>query len=198
VPGPARPLAAGDPLQRLAWLDWRGRLPESILVKVDRASMAAGLEVRSPLLDTGLVRLCARLPTPLKLAGGEPKGLLRRVLERQLPAPPAWGPKRGFGVPLGAWLRGPLREWAEDLLAPEALRRGGLLEVEAVRALWRQHLAGRRDRRFLLWNLLTLQAWQAAQRDRRPSEDEVPWNHRSSRRVREPMDAEAAHAPDTR
>ena len=152
----------------MAWLDWAGRLPESILVKVDRASMGAGLEVRSPLLDSRIVRFCARLPVTAKVAGRQRKWLLRRVLEQQLPVPFEVGPKRGFGVPIGAWLRGPLRDWAEALLTPRALGRSDLFDVSAVRAIWEQHLTGRRDRRFLLWNLLCFQAWQAAQTGRNP------------------------------
>ena len=169
------PLGVGDPFARMAWLDQVGRLPESILVKVDRASMATGLEVRSPLLDTRIVRFCAGLPQALKVSGGERKWLLRRVLARSLPGGLTQGPKRGFGVPIGAWLRGPLRDWAEALLEPRALRDGGLLDPTAVRAVWQQHLTGRRDRRFLLWNLLSFQAWQAAQRDVDGRSDAFPY-----------------------
>jgi len=151
-----------DPLSRMAWQDLAGRLPESILVKVDRASMGFGLEVRSPLLDARVVRLCARLPHSLKARRGERKWLLRRVLERHVPPGVSAGPKRGFGVPIGRWLRGPLRDWAESLLSPRRLREGGLFDAEGVRAIWAQHLSGQRDRRFLLWNLLSFQAWQLA------------------------------------
>lgn len=154
------------PLSWMMWLDAALRLPESILTKVDRASMAVGLEVRCPLLDTRVVALLARMPEPWKVRRGERKWLLRRVLERHLPPDLPGRAKRGFGVPLDRWLRGPLRDWAEALLDPRALAQDELLDGPAVQAVWEQHLAGRRDRRFLLWNLLVLQAWR--QRDRRP------------------------------
>jgi asparagine synthase (glutamine-hydrolysing) len=170
----ASPLGVGDPLLRMAWLDWNQRLPESILVKVDRASMGVGLEVRSPLLDASLVSFCARLPRAVKLASRERKWLLRRAFARFRGAPVGLAPKRGFGVPIGDWLRGPLRDWAEDLLSPVALQRSGLLAGPAVRAIWEQHLSGRRDRRFLLWNLLSFQAWYAARADVRRSADALP------------------------
>ena len=155
-----RPLGAGDPLVRMAWLDWAGRLPESILVKVDRASMGAGLEVRSPLLDSRIVRFCARLPVNAKVAGRQRKWLLRRVLEQQLPVPFEVGPKRGFGVPIGAWLRGPLRAWAQDVFASPALSCEGLIDPLAARKALHDHLSGRRNQPHLLWTLLMLLAWR--------------------------------------
>ncbi len=148
-----------DPLREMMWLDLAGTLPESILVKVDRASMGVGLEVRTPLLDPRVVALALGLPRELLVAGGERKWLLRRVLERYVPRALFDRPKRGFGVPLGSWLRGPLREWAEALLEPRRVREAGHLEPAWVRAVWRQHLSGRRDRHLLLWNLLVFQAW---------------------------------------
>jgi asparagine synthase (glutamine-hydrolysing) len=154
------PLA--DPLALMMWLDAAQRLPESMLVKVDRASMAVGLEVRCPLLDHRVVELLAGMPTGWKVRGGERKWLLRRLLARYLPPGLAERPKRGFGVPLGAWLRGELREWAESLLDERRLREDGLLDAAGVRAVWRAHLAGRRNRPLLLWNLLVFLAWQRA------------------------------------
>jgi asparagine synthase (glutamine-hydrolysing) len=149
-----------SPLAWMMWLDAELRLPESILTKVDRASMAVGLEVRSPLLDSRVVELLARMPDAWKVRGGERKWLLRRVLERHLPAALLSREKRGFGVPLGEWLRGPLRGWAEALLDRRALAADGLLDPAAVRAVWEEHLRGVRDRRFLLWNLLVFRAWR--------------------------------------
>jgi asparagine synthase (glutamine-hydrolysing) len=148
------------PLSWMMWLDTAQRLPESILTKVDRASMGVGLEVRCPLLDTRVIELLARMPEDWKVREGRRKWLLRRVLARHLPTDLVGPEKRGFGVPLGDWLRGPLRDWAEALLDPSALERDGLLDASAVRAVWDQHLTGRRDRRFLLWNLLMFQAWR--------------------------------------
>jgi asparagine synthase (glutamine-hydrolysing) len=170
VPG-AKPLASwfdapgswpslADPLAWMMWLDTAQRLPESILVKVDRASMGVGLEVRCPLLDHRVVELLARMPTGWKVRDGKRKWLLRHLLARHVPPALTERPKRGFGIPLGAWLRGELREWAESLLDERGLRQDGLLDARAVREVWHGHLGGRRDRPLLLWNLLAFQAWQ--------------------------------------
>ncbi|HZO08074.1 MAG TPA: asparagine synthase (glutamine-hydrolyzing), partial [Myxococcota bacterium] len=156
---PSRWGRLAEPLERMMLLDLAGNLPEDILTKVDRASMGVSLEVRCPLLDHRVVEFAWRLPVELKWRAGESKWLLRRVLERYVPRALFDRPKQGFGVPLAAWLRGPLRSWAEDLLAPDRLRRGGLLDAAAVREVWAQHLAGWRDHRLLLWNLLSFQAW---------------------------------------
>ena len=157
---PARWPRLQDDLAWMMWLDAALRLPESILVKVDRASMAVGLEVRCPLLDHRVVELLARMPSAWKVRGGRRKWLLRRVLARHVPESLFDRPKRGFGVPLGAWLRGPLRDWAEALLDPRRLREDGFFAPEAVRDVWARQLAGRPDRRFLLWNVLAFQAWR--------------------------------------
>ena len=157
---PARWPRLQDDLAWMMWLDAALRLPESILVKVDRASMAVGLEVRCPLLDHRVVELLARMPSAWKVRGGRRKWLLRRVLARHVPESLFDRPKRGFGVPLGAWLRGPLRGWAEALLDPRRLREDGFFAPEAVRDVWERQLAGRPDRRFLLWNVLAFQAWR--------------------------------------
>ena len=156
---PSRRAQLTEPLERMMLLDLAGNLPEDILTKVDRASMGVSLEVRCPLLDHRVVEFAWRLPVELKWRPSESKWLLRRVLERYVPRALFDRPKMGFGVPLAAWLRGPLREWAEDLLAPDRLRRGGALDAVAVREVWAQHLAGWRDHRLLLWNLLSFQAW---------------------------------------
>jgi asparagine synthase (glutamine-hydrolysing) len=159
VTDPSRRADLSHPLDWMMFVDLAGHLCDDILVKVDRASMGVGLEVRSPLLDHRVVEFAWRLPRAWKLGDGERKWLLRRVLERYVPRALYDRPKMGFGVPLGDWLRGPLRPWAEDLLAERKLREGGYLRPQAVREVWAQHLAGWRDRRFLLWNLLCFQAW---------------------------------------
>jgi asparagine synthase (glutamine-hydrolysing) len=148
-----------DPLQWMMYTDQAGHMIDDILVKVDRASMGVSLEVRNPLLDHRVVELAWRLPLDLKLRAGQRKWLLRRVLERYVPAKLIERPKMGFGVPLGAWLRGPLRDWAEALLDERRLRERGYLEPAAVRRVWEQHLSGWSDRRFLLWNILSFEAW---------------------------------------
>jgi len=148
-----------EPLERMMVLDLAGSLPEDILTKVDRASMGVSLEVRCPILDHRVVELAWRLPPALKARAGVSKWLLRRVLERYVPRELFERPKMGFGIPLAAWLRGPLRDWAEALLDPRRLRQAGYLEADAVRQVWSQHLAGWRDHRLLLWNLLSFQAW---------------------------------------
>jgi asparagine synthase (glutamine-hydrolysing) len=134
-------------------------LPDDILVKVDRASMGVGLEVRGPLLDHRLMRFAWSLPPHMKVRGGEAKWLLKRLLHRYVPAPLVDRPKTGFSVPIGDWLRGPLRDWAEDLLDERRMRQEGLLATETVRAMWTEHLTGSGDRPSHLWDVLMLQAW---------------------------------------
>jgi asparagine synthase (glutamine-hydrolysing) len=151
--------AAVDDVTALQLADALGYLPDDILNKVDRASMRHGLEVRVPLLDRRLVDFAWRLPTEFKLRDGQGKWLLRQVLHRHVPAALVERPKTGFTVPLDAWLRGPLREWAESLLWDGAGGAGELLDIEAVRALWRAHLAGTADLGLQLWPCLALLAW---------------------------------------
>jgi asparagine synthase (glutamine-hydrolysing) len=134
-------------------------LPDDILQKVDRASMAVSLEVRPPLLDHRVVEFAWRLPRSMRIQDGQSKWLLRRVLDRYVPRPLIERPKMGFGIPLASWLRGPLRSWAEDLLDPARLG-GGLLNVDAMRNLWADHVSGRRNWAYALWTILMYEAWR--------------------------------------
>jgi asparagine synthase (glutamine-hydrolysing) len=140
-------------------LDTITYLPDDILVKLDRATMAVGLEGRVPFIDYRVVEWAAALPPRAKIVDGESKHLLRQVLRRYVPDDAINRPKSGFGVPIGEWLRGPLRSWAEDLLAPARLDREGFLRAEPVQAMWREHQAGRRDWEYHLWDVLMFQSW---------------------------------------
>ncbi|MFH1913236.1 MAG: asparagine synthase (glutamine-hydrolyzing) [Pseudomonadota bacterium] len=130
-----------------------------VLHKVDRATMAVSLESRAPCLDHRVVEFAWRLPVSMLVSGGQGKGILRRMLDRHVPRALVDRPKAGFDVPLAQWLRGPLKAWASDLLAPERLRRQGLLDADTVARQWADHQSGRRENQYRLWNLLMFQAW---------------------------------------
>ena len=162
-----RPLAPCDeaPLaQQMMWWDMQTYLPDDILVKVDRAAMACSLETRVPFLDHRIVEFALDTPLELKIRDGRSKWLLRELLARHVPRALFERPKQGFTLPIDEWLRGPLREWAEDLLSPRSLQASGLLEVESVRHTWQEHLGGRRNHQRALWTVLMLQAWLQALR----------------------------------
>ncbi len=151
---------------RMMYLDMRSYLPDDILVKVDRASMAFSLESRVPLLDHRVVEFALALPLAHKLREGQTKWPLRQVLHRHVPREMMERPKMGFGVPIDHWLRGPLRSWADDLLAPDRLKRDGFFDVDAVSRIWSDTRSGRRRFHSHVWDLLMFQAWLDTQPDR--------------------------------
>ncbi|MBN2354048.1 MAG: asparagine synthase (glutamine-hydrolyzing) [Spirochaetales bacterium] len=152
----------GHLIEKLMFLDSRAYLPDDILVKTDRTSMAVALETRSPLLDYRIYEFAARLPLSVKTGNGEGKWILRELLGRYLPRGLFERPKKGFSVPLAAWLRGPLKEWAEALLNSSRLIREGFFNPAPVNAIWRAHLSGHRNHSHRLWNVLMFQAWLEA------------------------------------
>ena len=148
-----------DPRRRMMLADQLGYLTDDILTKVDRASMAVSLEARVPLLDHRLVEYAWQLPDHMLVRDGSSKWALREVLYKHVPREMIERPKIGFGIPIETWLRGPLRDWAEDLLSNDKLERHDLFEASAVENLWKSFLAGQPGLAFQLWPLLMFQSW---------------------------------------
>jgi asparagine synthase (glutamine-hydrolysing) len=152
-------LRTGNPIEEWMWLDSATYLPDDILTKVDRASMAVSLEVRVPVIDHRVFELAWSLPFDSKVGSHTGKLILQDVLSRYVPRELFERPKMGFGVPIGDWLRGSLRDWAESLLDERRLRDQGLLNPEPIRRKWQEHLSEKTDWHYHLWDVLMLQAW---------------------------------------
>lgn len=149
----------GDSIACMMLVDQQSYLPDDILVKSDRASMGNSLELRVPFLDHKLIELTWRIPMSQKVSNGIGKLILKRLLARYVPPELTERPKMGFGIPLNVWLRGPLRTWAEALLAPNLLSDDGFFKPEIIRYVWDEHLSGARDHAYALWSVLMFQAW---------------------------------------
>lgn len=168
TPAPRASAGRGEedftPMEEMLVRDTEGYLHDDVLTKVDRASMAVGLEVRAPLLSHKVFEAAWRLPIFQRVQNGQGKQILRTILARHVPPELTNRPKTGFAVPLDEWLRGPLRDWADELLSPEALASSGHIQPAPVLDLWRQHLAGRRNAYHRLWAVLMFQSWHRAHR----------------------------------
>lgn len=151
---------------RIMYCDAVSYLPDDILTKVDRASMARSLETRVPFLDHRVAALAARIPLSMKIRNGKGKHILRQLLFREAPTHLFDRPKAGFGIPVGQWIRGPLRPWAEELLEPKRMAHEGWFDPSIVQRRWQDHLAGRRDSTPALWAVLMFQAWMQEQKGR--------------------------------
>jgi asparagine synthase (glutamine-hydrolysing) len=145
--------------EEMMFRDSVSTLPDEMLAKVDRASMAVGLETRVPLLDHRVVEAAWALPVDMRIRHGRGKWLLRQVLHRYVPPALVERPKQGFDPPVADWLRGPLRSWAEELLQPARLRREGFLQPDPISRCWHEHQRGARNWDYRLWAVLMFQSW---------------------------------------
>lgn len=149
----------GDSRLSMMYRDTLTYLPDDILCKVDRAAMAVSLETRVPFLDHRVAEIAWRLPIEMKFRGGKGKWALRQLLYRRVPEELIERPKAGFGIPVGDWIRGPLRDWAQDLLDPQRLKNEGFFDPKVIQEAWAQHTSGQQDHTHRLWSVLMFQAW---------------------------------------
>lgn len=159
-------------IEWMMFIDALTYLPDDILTKVDRAAMSVSLETRVPLLDHRVVEFAWSLPEWMRVGAGKPKALLRDVLYRYVPRAMIERPKMGFGVPIGSWMRGPLREWVESLISIERLKSDGFFRPEPIRQMWEEHLSGERNWQYLIWDIVMFQSWFEV--NRRPRAKEIP------------------------
>jgi asparagine synthase (glutamine-hydrolysing) len=138
-------------------------LPDDILVKVDRAAMAVSLETRAPFLDHRVIDLACQFPLAMKIRNGTNKWCLRQLLYKRVPKHLIERPKMGFGVPIGDWLRGPLRDWAEHLLAEKRIAHSGYFQNSEIQKKWQEHLSGERNWHYYLWDILMFESWREEQ-----------------------------------
>jgi asparagine synthase (glutamine-hydrolysing) len=152
-----------DPELSMMFCDTMTYLPDDILCKVDRAAMATSLETRVPFLDHRIAEFAWKLPLNMKIRDGQGKWILRKILSNNIPKELIDRPKTGFGIPVGKWLRGPLKEWADDLLNPSRINAEGYFYEGLITKIWNQHLDGSHDWTAKLWTILMFQAWLSEQ-----------------------------------
>jgi asparagine synthase (glutamine-hydrolysing) len=159
-----------DFTERMQFIDTVSYLPDDILTKVDRASMSVALEARVPLLDTRVVAYAWSLGRHQRVRKDFGKWALRQVLYRHVPRALVDRPKMGFGAPVGEWMRGPLREWSEDLLSERSLRDGGILRPDTIRRYWAEHISGQINWQYPLWDVLMFESWRRVWLSPQPAE----------------------------